>query len=375
LFRIARDEALARNGQLSRDAVERDGTDANILLASGSAAADEVVAQLLLVERGLFLDSAEGDALDRLVFDRYGLLRNPAAPAFGTVQFTTTALNPAPFNIPVGTILQAVNGTQYTVTVAAIFPAAVVGPVFVSVRSVLAGGDQQAKVGTITSIISALVGSPTDLVVNNSLATAGASDAEDDPHLRARARSFFTTVRRGTKAAIEQGALAVPGVITATAFEVLDSLGNPNRLVQLVIADQFTATLASFSPTPGSYAAQSSALAAQVFAALDEVRAFGIYVDVRVAQVVILPIVLHLTFQAGADASTVTSQAKAVTVNYTNSLAPGITFVATDLSNLLRAIPGLIITGNEVASPNGNVVPLTLQVIRTSLEIVTAPAI
>lgn len=375
MFRIARDEALARNGQLSRDAVERDGTDANILLASGSAAADEVVAQLLLVERGLFLDSAESDALDRLVFDRYGLLRSPAAPAFGTVEFTTTALNPAPFNIPVGTILQAVNGTQYTVTVATIFPAAVIGPVFVSVRSVLAGVDQQAKIGTITSIISALVGSPTDLVVNNSMATAGASDAEDDPHLRARARSFFTTVRRGTKAAIEQGALAVPGVITATAFEVLDSLGNPNRLVQLVIADQFTATLASFSPTPGSYAAQSSALAAQVFAALDEVRAAGIYVDVRVAQVVILPIVLHLTFQAGADASTVTSQAKAVTVNYTNSLAPGITFVATDLSNLLRAIPGLIITGNEVASPNGNVVPLTLQVIRTSLEIVTAPAI
>ena len=65
LFQIARNEALVRNPQLSQDAIEREGSDANILIASACAAADEVVGQLTAVSAGLFLDSANGDALDR----------------------------------------------------------------------------------------------------------------------------------------------------------------------------------------------------------------------------------------------------------------------------------------------------------------------
>jgi uncharacterized phage protein gp47/JayE len=245
--------------------------------------------------------------------------------------------------------------------------------VVVPVRRVLAGATEQAAPNTITNLVSQLANQPADLSVTNPLATAGADDAESDDSLRARARAFFTTARRGTIAAIEQGALAVPGVRTAKVFEVLDPLGRQARIVQLVISDAFAASLVGTSPVPGSYAAQSQAFASTVFAALSDVRAAGIFVDVIVAQVVLLPITLSLAFTAGADPAVVTSEARAATVNYTNSLAPGATWVRADLENALKPINGLFFTGSEVFSPNGDVVPMTLQVLRTDLSIVTAP--
>jgi len=372
LFRIARDTALVNNSRLSREIVQRQGTDANILMAAAAAVGEEVVGQLQLVEASLFLDSATGTDLDRLVFDRYGLVRKPAAAAFGTVQFSTTALNPGAFTIAAGTNLQTTDGIQYSVTTSITFPASTVGPVTAIVRSLLAGVDQQAKAGTITSIISSISGSPSDLVVTNAAATAGADDEETDTSLRARARAFFTTARRGTKSALEQGALAVPGVTTASAIEVLDTEGAPARVVQLVVSDQFTETLASFSETPSpTYQAQAQALAISAEAGLDDVRALGIEVKVIVASVVLLPVALRLTFQAGVDVSTVTLRARAAAVNYTNELVPGATWDPAVLSDRLKTVSGLYITGNEVLSPSGAVVPNSVQVIRTGLPIVT----
>ena len=39
LFQIARNEALARNSSMTRDAIEREGSDANIMIAAAVAAA------------------------------------------------------------------------------------------------------------------------------------------------------------------------------------------------------------------------------------------------------------------------------------------------------------------------------------------------
>lgn len=372
LFRIVRDEMLARNGLLSLEVIERPGTDANVLAAGAMAAGDEILTQLCRIEAGLFLDSAKGAALDRLVFDRYGLVRKPAAAAVGMVEFSTAVPNPSAFTIPSGSLVQTASGIQYVTTAPVLFPASSVGPISVNIRSVLAGVDQQAQIGTITAIISQLIGSPTDLVVTNSMATAGADDEEEDDSLRARARLFFVTARRATKSALEQGALAVPGVRTATAFEVLDTNGFPARVVQLIIADSFTEQLATFSDVPPpAYQVQAQMLAMTVLNGLNEVRAFGIQVQVLVAAVVLQPVILRLTFNAGVDTATATLRARAAAVNYTNGLAPGATFDPLALIDKLRPVPGLFISGQEVASPPGPVVPNPLQVLRTSLELVT----
>lgn len=371
LFNIARNEALIRNGRLTAEAVERPGTDANIIAAAVAAVGQEVGTQIVRVEAGLFLDSATGPALDKLVFDRYGLLRKNAANAIGTVQFTSVTGAAAAFTIPTGTVLQASNGDQYTTSADVVYPDGSNGPVNVPIRSTLAGLDQQASVNTVTSIVSTPIGAPNDFAVSNVEATAGADNAETDDSLRNRARNFFQTTRRGTKLAIEQAALAFPGVETAQAFEVLDGNGIPARLVQLIVSDSFTDTLASYTSTPPpSYQVQSQQLAIAIFQSLDDVRAAGIYVDVIVAQVIMLPVVLRLAFAAGVDTTAVTEACQAAVVNYTNSLPPGATWSVLGCGNSVRAVGGLSVTGNEIASPVGDVVPTPLQVIRTGLAIV-----
>jgi hypothetical protein len=372
LFNIARDEALFRNGQLTLDAINRDGSDANIMIAAASAAADEVVTQLANALAALYLDSAQGENLDKLVFDRYQILRNPAAPAVGQVQLTTATSNPASFSIIQGTQFGTSNGITFISTdPVVIFAAGSTGPITVNVESLLAGSSQQATIGTITSILTQIPGAPANLSVTNAAATAGAADEETDDSLRNRARLFFTTVQRGTMQALVQGALAVPGVVSAEGFESIDQTGVPSGTVELLIADQYTDALALLSTVPPSYQTQSQALAAAVSTALFNVRAAGVNVIVTVAQVVLQPIQLALAFPAGADTVTVASLVQAAVVSYTNSLPPGSIWSYAAAEAAIQGVNGLMFTGNEIVSPVGNVIPTPLQAIRTTLALVT----
>jgi len=374
LFRIARDEILSRNPRLSRDSVERSGMDTNILIAGGCAAADEVIGQLTTLSAGLYLSSASGAALDRLVFDRYGMTRKPAAVSIGSVQFSSTAPSSQAFALPEGTTLQSVDGVQFVTSEASIYPINSTGPVTVAIRSVLAGAEQTAKAETITTVVSAIQSAPGDLKVTNPYATAGADDAETDADLRERARRFFPSARKGTLAALEAAALGVSGVRKASAFEVVDSLGRPARMVQLVISDAFTEQFAKLDSIPARYQTQSQNLATLVYESLYDVRPAGVYVQVIVASVVLQAIQLALTFTAGADVNASALQARAMAVGYVNGLPPGASFVASDLLAQLKLVPGISYTGGELVSPSGNVAAKPIQALRTSLGIVAAVA-
>lgn len=374
LFRVARDEALLRNAKVSKDAVERKGSDANILIAGIAVVGDQVVGQVAQLSAESFLNSAKGQALDRLVFDRYGLVRKPAAASLGTVSFTSPVAAPTTFTIPAGVRLQTADGIQFLTTEATVFTAGSVGPLYVAVRSVLAGPAQNVRAGTITSINTAIQSSPQGLAVTNPFATAGADDVETDDSLRDRARRFFTTARRGTLPSIEAAALGVPGVNRASAFEVIDALGRPARFVQLVVTDSFTEQFATYDTVPPRYEVQSQLLATTVFNALSDVRPGGCYVQVFVANVVLQPVQLALTFNAGADVNSAALQARATLVSYINGLAPGADFVVKDAQALLSAVPGLAPSGNAILSPSGNVAVKPLQVLRTSLGLVSAVA-
>lgn len=374
LFRVGRDEILLRSGKISRDAVEREGMDANILVASAAAVGDQVIGQLAKVEAGTFLDSAKKDALDRLVFDRYGLVRKPASASLGTVQFTTAAPAGVSFTIPVGVRLQTPDGTQFVTDESVVFGAATVGPLACAARSVLAGGSQNVKAGQINSIVSTITSQPADLKVINPFATTGGDDTEDDDSLRDRARRFFTTVRRGTLGALEEAALGVPGVRKAAAFEVVDALGRPARVVQLVVTDSFTEQFIDFTSIPPRYQVQSQLLATQVFNALADVRPAGTFVQVIVANVILQSWQLALSFNAGADVNSSALQARAAIVAYNNSLVPGAQINFNDALKKLEVVPGLAKSGNNIVTPAGNVVGKPTQVLRTSLGLVSAVA-
>lgn len=375
-FRIARDEVLRLRGEITREVMERPGSDANIMANLGVVLADEVIGQLIDVCSGAYLTSSRGAKLDRYVFDRYNMKRKRASPALGSVEFSTTVANPATFTIPVSTKLSTPEGNEFVTTVATSFPAGSIGPIFVPVRSVLAGADQQANVGAISAIASTIAGAPGDLVVTNNVATAGADDREEDEALIDRARRFWTTVQRGTVGAIEAGALATPGVNKASVIETLDGLGRPVAFVQCIIADRFTDALANLTVDDPAFAAQSQQLAQQVFFNLSNIRAAGIFVHVIVGQVVLQSVQLQLTFAAGVSADEVALQARAAVTNFINRLAPGASFDPdAAIEGALRNVGGLIITGDEIVTPAGVVVPKATQVIRSALGLVTAAAV
>lgn len=369
---ICQREALAKNVKITLDAVQRDGADAQLMLAAGAAGMDEVTGQIADVAAGAYLDSSRGLKLDKLVFDRYGLLRKQASPAYGTVAFACPAPNPTAFTIPIGTQLSTPDAKQFVTIESAVFAVGSIGPVYIQVRSVLSGGDQQTGKNQITSIVSTIAGAVAGLTVNNTLATSGADNVEGDPALRDRARRFWSTARRGTNSAIETGALTVPGVRTATAYDVIDASGRPARMVLLMVTDAYTDTLVEQGVNPPAYQAQSQALAGAVFDSLDEYRAGGIYVQVIVAKTVLLPILLNLRFRSNTNTVFAATAARAIAAAKVNELAPGQVFDPAAIVAALRTLPELEIFGDEVVSPAGIVIPAALEAFRTTFKLVSA---
>jgi uncharacterized phage protein gp47/JayE len=370
LFRIARDEALVRNTKLSKDEIERKGSDLNIILASACAAADECVGQISRIANASFLDTAKRTDLDYLVYDRYGLLRKVASPSYTKVQFTTSATTASSFSIPDGTLLSTKSGLQFITVGTETFPALSTGPVEVTVRSVEAGESQKCKSGEITVIVSTIVSAPQDLAVTNSRATFGGDEEEQDNELRQRAREFFSSIQKGTTAAIRSAVLAFPGVKYAQVFEELDTLGRPSGIIKCVIADAYTDIFVS-TISPTLYSTQSDVLAAQIEAALDDVRPAGVPVDVIVSNVVLQPITLSLAYRAGYASSDVFGSVQGLLQTMVNNLGPGEALRLSAIQQELQRAEGVYYTGTEVLTPNADVVPTVNQVIRTNKQLIS----
>jgi hypothetical protein len=373
LFRVWRDEAVSRSQSLTVNAVDRDGSDANILGAATATMGEEVIGQLASVEEGVWLDSAFDEKLDRWAWDRYQFLRKQASPAFVFVSFSTTTAAPGPFTIQAGTRLATSSGQEFITVTSVPFALGSVGPLVVLARSTLAGIDQNVGAGAIRNITSQIGGSPADLVVTNTEAAAGGDAREQDPDFKARVRRFWVTARRGTKAAIENGALAVPGVVRATAIEALTGFGFPARATTLVIADRFTDALVRQGVAVPTYDLKSQALAVVVSQALDEFRADGIPVRVIVAQTRLLQVVLRLRFRADVqNTDAVALFARTLIVQMVNGGNPGAPFDPALAQRALKGVSGLDLFGDEIASPVGAVIPSSpYQVLRSSLSLVT----
>ena len=373
LWRVAQDEALRLNPALSLAEINREGSDLNIAVAAGVAIGEQLVAQLARAIAGQNYGTARSQQLRRLVADRTGgeVVAKAAAPALGSVDFSSALGASGNFLIPQGTQLQTPGGLVFVTTAPATYPAGGHGPVSVPVRSVQAGASQQTPHDQIRSVLTALPGAPTDLAVTNPLATFGADDAEQDPQLVARARQFFPNARRGVLGALVNGALAVPGVRTAAAFEYVDPSGQPARAVELVVADAYTDALASLTAPPAGYAAQAATVASQIALSLDEYRAAGIPVLVRVAQVQLLQVNLALVVQSGADLLAVPARAQAAVVAVINALPPGATLTIDALVTALKAVAGLVrVSPTSITSPVTDVAALPLQVLRTTPALV-----
>lgn len=373
LFRIFRDEAVSRSQRLTVNAVDRDGSDSNIHGYASAVVGEEVIGQLASVEEGVFLDSAFGAKLERWAFDRYGITRNPAAPSFVYLTFSNPTAVTAAFTIPSGTRCATGTGQEFRTVVTVPFPFGSIGPIQVLARSTLAGIDQNVGAGKIINLTSSVASAPSTLRVTNVEAAAGGANVESDDDFKARVRRFFVAARRGTKGAIETGALAVPGVFRAVSIEGLTSFGIPSRSLTLVISDGFTDALVKQGVSVPAYEVKSQAFAQVVAEALEEFRADGIPIRVIVAQVRMISVVLRLRFQATVtNPDAVALFARTLVVQLINGSNPGAKFDPADVLPLLRSVSGLDVMGDEVASPVGPIIPTSpYQKLATSLAHVT----
>lgn len=361
-FQLARTDIVSRNTKIDPAQVNLAGSDVNIFTGTSAVLAAALMRQLLYRIAAHELDNATEEDLDRLVWDRYQLLRKGSTAAIGNAQISRLSTANGAGTVPIGTVITTTTGASYVTT----SPASFASGDFTSrcdIRATEAGKATQIGARQLEGFANPDSLFDPTLTVTNESPTAGGEDAELDPTFRDRARKFWLAARRGTLGAIEFGALKVDGVVSAQAEEVLNSDdATPARIVYLYIAD--------------STGVSSDALADRVRVALGEWRAAGIQVIVVTSLPEIVGIVLKLRFLANVDTVTLTDVVRTGVVSFVNSLpVNGPLYISQLYATLQRyTSQGLVVDQDTIQAPAGDIIPTTGQTLRTTLAfVVTAP--
>ena len=245
-------------------------SSANILVNVNASMAEETAVYLeTKLAEAQFVTAVKigGAVLDRFIFDRYGDDFEPRRDA--SVSVVTLSFRRAGtigLAVPAQTRCATKDGAIFRTTQTIVFQTNELGPLDVLAYCATAGQDGNVLAGKILDILDR----PSDdktLTVENIEPAVGGAPREEDGQLAARARGFWSSARKGTRSAVEYAARSVVGVRIAVASEVL----NPFTLLpkwrgSLVVADQ-----------AGN---GNTALAARVYAQMDEARALGVPIAV-----------------------------------------------------------------------------------------------
>jgi hypothetical protein len=363
LYALGRDHLVQRAKRIDPTQVDVLGSDANIFVGSVSVMLKRVVDQLGYEVAKKTLDGCEDQDLDRWLYDEYKMLRKGASSAVGTVRFYRATSGTSGV-IPKDTQIRTLSGAVYITTSAASFGTTDLTSI-ADVRAAEAGKATQAGANTIRSIVTPGALFDPTIQVNNDEAAAGGEDAEGNDDFRERGRDFWPSARRGTLGAIEFGAREVPGVVSAQAVEVTETLNLngviltlPARVVILYISD--------------SSGVASAALAKKVETQLLEYRAGGIAVIVMTSKPQLVSILLKLAFRANVDTVALAGNVQSSVVEYINSLPVNAKLTVADILVVLSRYKedGLIIDQNSVVAPVGDIIPTPGQTIRTTTDLV-----
>lgn len=362
LYNIGRRYVISRARRINPREIDVEGSDINLFVGAASYMANAVARQNIERVSALLLDGARGDDLDRYAFDRYQERRKGAAAALVTVVFRRNTTAGGAGTIPLGTKLVTLTGVEYLTYTTANFTASTTSAV-ASARAAQAGKEFQVGANNIRRFERPSdVFDPT-ITVNNEEPAAGGEPAESDDVFRERVRDFWVAARRGTLAAIEFGARATPGVESANAVEYLDDAGQPDRFVELFIAD--------------SSGVASAALAAQVEQNLVEYRPAGIFVAINTSRPQIVNVVFQPTFRAGVDTAVLSEQIRNAIVGYINSLRVNQSLLLNDLGAVFARFraDGLLPTRTSLLEPVGDLIPepgFTLRTRAANVQVLTA---
>lgn len=361
LYAIGRGYVRGHAKRIDPGIVDVEGSDTNIIVGSTSFMAAQVTNQLGYSTAKFFLDGNEDDDLDRWAFDRYQLLRKGASPARTSALFSRPDATAGAGTILVGTRVGTLNGVEYITIEPASFGASSTTAT-AKIRAVVAGKSTQVAENAIAKFSLPQLIFDQTISVANPLAAAGGEDKEDDDLFKGRIRTFWRNSRRGTLGAIEQGALNVPGVVSARAIEALTSGGQPARVVNLFFGD--------------SSGVASQALADDVRVELEDWRAGGIAVVFWLSIPITAQITLRLRFTSNVDTLTLAQNIRAAIVEFVNSLPVNGTLAPAQLNSVLQRFTsdGLIVDGDAIVEPVGDVVPGVGQTFRITVDDVLVAA-
>ncbi len=340
LYNAARAEIQLRRPDLTDF---NEGSNLDAIAGAAAVLADEVSRVAVALFAAQFFDTAEGAELDALVQDRFGgsLVRKPATAALGTVTWERDAAGA--YVIPAGTRFRATFGTT-TITVQSTVAVSLLSTeteTEIPVQATVTGRAGNAAAGEIDEIIDVHVSDP-GATCTNAQPLAGGSDAETDEALRDRVRRVYSTLRRGTKAALETGALSVPGVGIVTVDE---SEVESSGWVYVYVGDPD--------------ARGNDTLATLVETELENWRCAGVLVEVQAAERQEKSITMEVVVERGSDQVAVAAAIRAAVVAYGDSLGPGVRARGSRVEQAAHQASDLVVAVNDVsfgggASPSAN---------------------
>ena len=270
--------------------------------------------------RQMFPSTAAGEYLDMHAAQR-GLSRKAAAKARGTVKFFPSQEEHDNILIPAGTVVCTEPDMHRYKTDDDVTLASDAASVSVSITAVAAGAEYNARGGTVTVIVTPVLG--IGRVYNGSLVIGG-TDRESDEELRARVIDSYVNISNGSNAAYYQSlALSVSGVRFASVVGCARGAGTVNVYVfgdgELVTTSQLN----------------------RVQTLLNEER--ELCVDVRAChpEAVDVNLYIRLKVQPGYDFNTVASQVQAAVTGYINTLGIGRDVLLSDVGEVIRHIKGV----------------------------------
>jgi hypothetical protein len=322
------------------------GDVADLPIRYAAAMADLIVGWAAVRIAALYLDGAEGDDLHLLGRDRTGLEAFEASEAVGEVTFAHTAgvsgTIPAGFRVA-SVVAEDGSFVTHTTDLDIVWGIGDTART-VAITAATAGAAGNVGIGALSRMLDTPFAS--GFTVTNASASAGGNEAETDPEYRERVRTFNQTLRRGTLAALEFGALQVPQVKRATVVE-----GGP-AVVTVYVTDG----------AGGSSAGMVAAVAAE----LENWRAAGVVVTVAGGSIFNQAITLSLTVRAGTDIAALVTRVQQAVTSAVNALKIGETLYRTLIASAARAVDPAAIADVVVTVPAADVAPAANQIIRTS---------
>jgi len=286
LFLAGRSRMLVEpGGKFSREVIDTEGTDVNILLNVLGSIGEEISLEGQSQDNARYLATAASvsdEAVERIGFELTSgaVLRKPDTAAVVHLQFTRNNT----FGLTIGkdyVVTTATTGVPFRLLEDCVWNGGDNTPKTVLAICENTGTTGNVDADTITTL-SDDVGDTTVTVTNDEPA-AGGREEESIIDFTQRVRGFFINQARGTLSAIEFGAEQVPEVAQATATEVSWAAGSyPPTLTQEQVAaleDTFPAYRAKVAIADVNGQA-NAALADKVREELQEWRAAGVPVQI-----------------------------------------------------------------------------------------------